>query len=102
MIAQAKNAQSAQFPLSVPIDGAINEKSLSLAVPGVYLIHFSKPIGNRANRRATAQHYIGSAFNIRARIRQHRQSKAAALITWANKHGIAWQWCVFGIHQASQ
>lgn len=51
----------------------------------VYLLHFSKPI---APGRHTAQHYLGSADDVYARLLEHRAGKGARLCQVANERGI--------------
>jgi hypothetical protein len=44
----------------------------------VYLLHFHKPIGNPANPRGQAKHYLGATFTLDDRIWLHRKGHAAA------------------------
>lgn len=56
----------------------------------VYLIHFAEPIGNRANRRAQAQHYIGYTDDLEARIAAHREGQGAAIMAGCKRAGVDW------------
>lgn len=49
----------------------------------VYLLHFEQKIGNPENKRAQAQHYIGSAADFAKRISSHRQGRSGAGIVRA-------------------
>lgn len=60
---------------------------------GVYLIHFAARIGDPANPRGTAGHYLGWASDIAARLRKHKAGKGAALMAAVSAQGVAWQ-CV--------
>jgi len=57
----------------------------------VYLIHLSRPLGDLANPRGQAQHYLGWAKNLEDRIREHRSGAGARLLAVANQQGIAWE-----------
>lgn len=57
--------------------------------PGtVYLLHFDEPIGNMANSRAQAQHYIGWAADPEARLEAHRGGAGARITAWCAQAGI--------------
>lgn len=49
----------------------------------VYLLHYERPIGNPENKRAQAQHYIGSTPDLERRLRQHRSGRSGAGIVAA-------------------
>lgn len=51
----------------------------------VYVLHFSKPVGN--SPRQQAQHYIGWATDPEARIRAHREKRGGALTRFAVQQG---------------
>lgn len=51
--------------------------------PGAYLIHAERPIRH-------AQHYLGAAPDIPARIAAHRAGRGAALVRAFNERGIGW------------
>lgn len=58
----------------------------------VYLIHFSRPIGNTSNRRAMAQHYIGWTQNEPQRLHDHDTTVDGARIMQAVvAAGIGWR-----------
>ena len=59
----------------------------------VYLLHFSRPIGNPANTRGQAQHYIGSAEDLEARLQEHRSGRGAKITAYLAASGIDWK-CV--------
>lgn len=52
----------------------------------VYLLHFDSPI---APGKHTAQHYLGYADNLNARIEQHRAGTGARLCEVAKERGIS-------------
>ncbi len=49
----------------------------------VYLLHFERPIGNPANPRGQAQHYLGFTDNLEQRIEQHRKGWSGSAIVRA-------------------
>lgn len=56
--------------------------------PGyVYLLHFEQPI---APGRHTAQHYIGYAGDLAARLQQHDHGHGSRLTQVARERGIGW------------
>ncbi len=57
----------------------------------VYLIHFDAPLGDPANPRGQAQHYIGFTDDIAARLDAHRRGLGAALMAAVSRMGIGWQ-----------
>ena len=57
----------------------------------IYLIHFDQPIGNPENRRAQAQHYLGSTFRLDARMTEHLTGRGAAIMRAVREKGISWQ-----------
>lgn len=62
----------------------------------VYLLHFSRPLGNPANRFALATHYLGTAHDLGARLAEHRVGQGARITAAAVMRGIemtvAWTW----------
>lgn len=50
----------------------------------VYLLHFDRPI----SPAHTAQHYIGWAYRLDSRMRQHLNGRGARLTQVANERGI--------------
>jgi predicted GIY-YIG superfamily endonuclease len=60
-------------------------------IPTVYLLHFARPLGNLANNRAQASHYLGYAVDLDARLRQHRAGQGAAITRAAVDRGIAFE-----------
>jgi hypothetical protein len=54
----------------------------------VYLLHFLEPIGNPANRRAMAQHYLGWALVAANRIAEHTAGNGAAIVRAVQAQGI--------------
>jgi hypothetical protein len=54
----------------------------------VYLLHFLEPIGNPANPRATAQHYIGWALVAAERISAQTAGQGAAIVRHVQASGI--------------
>lgn len=58
----------------------------------VYLIHFSRPIGNTSNPRACAQHYIGwTPRALAERLDTHRAGSGARIMAAVTAAGIAWE-----------
>lgn len=56
----------------------------AVEIGSVYVLHFSKPVGTK---RQQAQHYIGWASDVDARIAAHRQGKGARLTQVAVERG---------------
>jgi len=57
--------------------------------PGtVYLLHFLAPIGNFANRRAMARHYIGWSPTPAERIATHTAGNGARIVAHVQALGI--------------
>jgi predicted GIY-YIG superfamily endonuclease len=50
----------------------------------VYLLHFAEKLHH-------AQHYLGSADDLEARLACHRSGNGARLMEVINEHGIPWQ-----------
>ncbi|MGH2486219.1 MAG: hypothetical protein ACRDHE_09425 [Ktedonobacterales bacterium] len=53
----------------------------------VYLLHFAQPVGND---RHHAQHYIGWARNLGARLKHHQNGTDARLTAYVAAAGITW------------
>lgn len=54
----------------------------------VYLLHFTQPIGDLANPRGHAQHYLGSADNLTQRLASHQVGHGAAIMRACKERGI--------------
>jgi hypothetical protein len=54
----------------------------------VYLCHFLAPIGNQANPRAMAQHYLGWSADPPARIAAQTVGSGAAIVRFVQAQGI--------------
>lgn len=55
-----------------------------------YLLHFSRPLGNPANPRALAGHYLGWAWEVEARLEAHLRNQSEVKIVQAcHRAGIA-------------
>lgn len=54
----------------------------------VYLLHFERKIGNPASPRGQAQHYLGWAYNLDARLAQHRNGSGSKLVAAMLAQGI--------------
>jgi predicted GIY-YIG superfamily endonuclease len=52
----------------------------------VYLLHFDRPI----SEKHTAQHYIGWAYRLDSRMRQHIKGRGARFTQVANERGIGY------------
>lgn len=57
----------------------------------VYLIHFSEPIGDLANPRGQARHYLGYTDDLEQRLERHRAGNGSAIMAEVARRGIAWQ-----------
>jgi predicted GIY-YIG superfamily endonuclease len=57
----------------------------------VYLFHFNAPLGNLANRRAQAQHYLGFSDDYEARIAKQLAGKGAKIVAAALKQGLIFE-----------
>lgn len=59
----------------------------------IYLLHFDRPIGDLANPRGQAQHYIGYANGdgLEARLAQHRSGNGSAIMAAVARAGIEWR-----------
>jgi len=57
----------------------------------VYLIHFDEPIGDTDNPRGQAQHYLGYADDLEARLERHRAGNGARLLEVCKERGITWR-----------
>lgn len=57
----------------------------------VYLFHFNAPLGNRANPRAQASHYIGFAEDLDARLAKQLAGRGAKIVAAALKQGLVFE-----------
>jgi predicted GIY-YIG superfamily endonuclease len=57
----------------------------------VYLLHFDEPLGNKNNKRAQAQHYIGYADRLDRRLQEHLNGKGAKITQALVKAGIGFE-----------
>jgi hypothetical protein len=57
----------------------------------VYLLHFATPIGNPANPRAMAQHYIGWTSEPAKRLARHAAGDGAAIMRAVRDKGIGFE-----------
>jgi hypothetical protein len=56
----------------------------------VYLLHFDEPIGTEG--RGAAQHYIGSAADLDARLAEHASDRCdVAILRFCRAAGIGWK-----------
>ena len=53
----------------------------------VYLLHFSRPVGNLSNPHGAAQHYIGCTNNLKRRMGEHRCGHGAKVTALAVTSG---------------
>jgi hypothetical protein len=60
--------------------------------PVVYLIHFAWPLGDPdpAATRSRASHYLGTTYDLCARLRQHGSGQGAAIMRAVRGQGIPW------------
>jgi predicted GIY-YIG superfamily endonuclease len=56
----------------------------------VYLLHFARKIGNQDNPHGSAQHYLGTARDLAARLERHRLGNGAAIMAAVARAGISW------------
>jgi predicted GIY-YIG superfamily endonuclease len=54
----------------------------------VYLLHFNEPIGNPANRRAMARHYLGFSSDPPKRFARHTAGQGSAIVRYVMAQGI--------------
>lgn len=59
--------------------------------PCIYVLHFDQPLGNLNNPRAQAQHYLGWAMDLTARLAEHAAGRGAAITRAAVERGISWR-----------
>lgn len=57
----------------------------------LYILCFERPIGNAANTRAQASHYLGWALDVRSRVAAHASGHGAAITAAVVRAGIGWQ-----------
>lgn len=57
----------------------------------VYLFHFERPLGNVANVRAQARHYVGFAEDFERRMAVQLAGKGAKLVAAAMQQGIPYE-----------
>ncbi|MFV9505397.1 MAG: hypothetical protein AB4911_12645 [Oscillochloridaceae bacterium umkhey_bin13] len=57
----------------------------------IYLLHFTRPLGNLAHPLAQARHYVGWARDPEARNAEHQAGRGAALTRAALASGITWE-----------
>lgn len=48
-------------------------------IGAVYLLHFTRPVGNPLVRHGTEQHYLGWVLDVQVRLVEHRAGQGAAL-----------------------
>jgi predicted GIY-YIG superfamily endonuclease len=56
----------------------------------IYLIHFARPIGDLDNPHGQAQHYLGYAEDLDARLQRHRSGNGSAIMAAVVDRGISW------------
>jgi hypothetical protein len=57
----------------------------------VYLFHFNAPMGNLANPRAQAQHYLGFTDDLDTRIAKHLAGRGAKIVAAALAKGLIFE-----------
>lgn len=57
----------------------------------LYIFHFNAPLGNLANPRAQANHYVGFCDNLDTRIAKQLAGKGAKLVAAAMKQGLIFE-----------
>lgn len=62
------------------------------STPGfIYIFHFNAPLGNLANPRAQANHYVGFCDDLDSRIAKQLAGKGAKLVAAALKQGLIFE-----------
>lgn len=56
-----------------------------------YLIHFNSKIGNPANRRGQAQHYLGCTSSLKRRMADHRSGNGSKIMAAVARAGVSWR-----------
>ena len=57
----------------------------------VYLLHFDAPLGNLANPRGQAQHYLGTTCDLHRRLQEHRSGNGSHIMAAVARRGIPWR-----------
>lgn len=57
----------------------------------IYLLHFSAPLGNPQKPHGQAQHYVGWALDLAARLAEHRAGAGASITRAAVERGITFE-----------
>jgi len=57
----------------------------------VYLLHFARPLGDLSNPRGQAQHYLGYADDLEARLEAHRKGNGSLIMRAVKEAGISWE-----------
>ena len=57
----------------------------------VYLLHFDAPLGNLANPRGQASHYLGYTDSLKRRLAEHKNGQGARIMAVLKEKGITWQ-----------
>ncbi len=57
----------------------------------VYLIHFDTPLGDFANSRGQAQHYLGYTDDLESRMEAHRSGNGSRIMEVVGEAGIPWR-----------
>ena len=57
----------------------------------VYLLHFDSPLGNPANARGMASHYLGYTDSLKRRLNDHKNGQGARIMAVLKEKGITWQ-----------
>jgi hypothetical protein len=57
----------------------------------VYLIHFERPLGDLANPRGQAWHYLGYTEDLAERLERHREGNGSAIMAAVAEAGIPWR-----------
>lgn len=69
---------------------------LRIAVGAIYLLHFHRPLGDAANPRGRASHYVGWSLDPQTRELEHRAGQGAAITRAAVQQGITWDFFILG------
>jgi len=57
----------------------------------IYLIHFDEPLGDLANPRGQARHYLGFTTDLESRLDTHASGNGSAIMAAVTKAGISWR-----------
>jgi predicted GIY-YIG superfamily endonuclease len=72
------------------VPAILRERAPAGFVGTIYLLCFDRPMGNAANPRAMATHYMGWTTDLDARLAAHTAGQGASITRAAIEQGITW------------